>query len=142
LRLPDDTTPRRIARSPEPQNFPRGDAPEILLGRMRATRTGCAGPAAVARDQGIERKEGEMTSMRERIARRLIDIDPCISGYHPLHLELKYPIIDAVLDELMQPSDEMVDTIVGGMLKPLNVVTREMAFNSWQAAIRAAKEGN
>jgi hypothetical protein len=109
---------------------------------MRATRTGCAGPAAVARDQGIERKEGEMTSMRERIARRLIDIDPCISGYHPLHLELKYPIIDAVLDELMQPSDEMVDTIVGGMLKPLNVVTREMAFNSWQAAIRAAKEGN
>lgn len=84
-----------------------------------------------------------MTTMRERIARRLIDIDPCISGYHPLHLELKYPIIDAVLDELMQPSDVMTRLVRDEITKrsaysvyPSDDVARRV----FQSAIRAAKE--
>jgi hypothetical protein len=58
-----------------------------------------------------------------------------------MHIEIARHIADAVLAELETPTDDMVDTIIGGLFVPLNNITRDAVRDAWSAAIRAAREG-
>lgn len=46
-------------------------------------------------------------SMRERIARAMIDADPSMSGYHETHIAAKMPYVDAVLTAIEEPTRGM-----------------------------------
>jgi hypothetical protein len=79
-------------------------------------------------------------TMRERLARKLVDIDPCIDGYYEGHLAIKYPLIDAILDELMKPTPEMLHE--AWLECPCNWEGSSYDLGAaFTAAIKHAKEG-
>lgn len=81
-------------------------------------------------------------SKREECARRLIDLDPTMSGYHETHIAVKLPMVDAILDALMEPDETMVDSGCAEMqsISALQHDYRGDAREVFRAMIQAAKE--
>lgn len=84
-------------------------------------------------------------SMRERIARAMIDADPSMSGYHETHIAAKMPYVDAVLTAIEEPTEGMnlagAGVWLGGTVHGMSEEWNERMAATWRCMISAAKDG-